>query len=118
MSSSDQFISGLNAASTALAEAVGHKHFQFRTHQQAVTAFEHIDDLLTNLHTAAHRIVDGLLRKRWEVEENGGSVDQSFEEAKSAMGEVRMHTNISARRAAKALNAAEAMTYPKPTKKK
>lgn len=118
MSSSDQFVSGLDAAMTALATATSHKHFQFATHEEACLAFQHIAALAVSLHTASHRVVDALTRKRWDVEEHGGSVDESFWNAMEAMQSVRAATNYTARRAASAARAATEMQYPKPAKTK
>lgn len=116
MSSSEQFVSGLDAAMTALASAADHKHFQFATHEEAFLAFQHIAALAVSLHTASHRVVDALVRKRWDAEENGVSVDRSFWDAIEAMESVRGATNYSARRAASAARAASEMRYPKPAK--
>ena len=114
MSSSKEFVSGLDAAMTALASAASHKHFQFATHEEAFRAFQHIAALAVSLHTASHRVVDALVRKRGDVEENGGGVDRSFWDAMEAMQQVRLDTNIAARHAATATEAAGAMKYPKP----
>ena len=116
MSSSEQFVSALNAAMTALATAAGYKHFKFRTHEEAATAYQHIAALAVSLHTASHRVVDALVRKRWEVEEQGVGVDQSFWDAMEAMQSVRGATNYTARRAASAAQVAASMQYPKPVK--
>ncbi|NKE62948.1 hypothetical protein FXN61_42000 [Lentzea sp. PSKA42] len=116
MSSSDQFVSALDAAMTALASAAGNKHFLFATHEETFTAYQHIAALAVSLHTASHRVVDALVRKAWDVEEHGGSVDESFQDAMEAMQSVRAATNYSARRAANAVRVATSMQYPKPAK--
>src|SRR5689334_24216642 len=101
---------------TALASAASYKHFKFATHEEAFLAYQHIAALAVSLHTASHRVVDALVRKRWELEENGSGVDRSVWDAMEAMQQVRLDTNITARHAASATEVAAAMNYPKPAK--